>query len=180
MTSYTYDVQSGTLDSIVSGTAAVPNSVFDLTYTYDANGRVLTKVDAKTNLSDAMGYDELGRLTNWTSDDGAGGVRDIKKEYYFNLSGTLNQVRNFKDGTIQNTMQYIYGDVDHPHAPTKTTAPANKDYYYDKMGRRWGQFNNDTINYDINKIDYNQYSLPARIDAMTGSGADLAPKTGPS
>jgi RHS repeat-associated protein len=60
-TAQTFDANTGLLTAITAGSAG---SVASFSYTYDTLGKLITRSDANTELSETFGYDSLNRLTS--------------------------------------------------------------------------------------------------------------------
>ncbi len=102
LTEFTYDVQTGRLTKIKTG------SKQDLNYTYDAAGNIILINDSVDNRIQRLTYDFLDRLVNATIN------RDVYIYAYNAVGNILKVVRN-----SLNVTKYVYGTYP-VHAPSKT------------------------------------------------------------
>ena len=121
-----YDSPTGRLHNLAA-TNATGAKLQDLTYGYDANGLVLTRLqnDASTSGTDRyeeFDHDSLSRLTGWNLYTGGG---EADTSYTYDTIGNLTHIARSSDagstGPTSETRTYGNADGSQPHALTAVT-----------------------------------------------------------
>jgi RHS repeat-associated protein len=122
-----YDSPTGRLHNLAA-TNPAGTELQNLTYGYDPNGMVLSRLqkDAGTNGADRyeeFGYDSLGRLTAWNLYTGGG---EADTSYTYDTIGNLTRIDRSSDapgstGPTSETRTYGNADGSQPHALTAVT-----------------------------------------------------------
>ena len=108
VTTYAYDPLSLRLTNLRT-TNSEPQTLQDLSYTYDAVGNILTITNAARGSNQAFTYDELNRLTSATGKYCSEGTEECTKNYRYDEIGNILE----KDG-----LTYYY-ESSRPHAVTR-------------------------------------------------------------
>lgn len=144
--------------------ASSPTSgtLLDLGYTYYDDGRIASKSDAVAQITDTSYYDDIGRLTQWTTDRAG----DVSSHHYaFDTAGRLASVQRIVPGSWQQSPKiYSYPSLTdkRPHAATKI---GDETYKFDELGRETLKF----VNGDLQReIDYTYRNLPRSISYPAG------------
>lgn len=122
ITTHTYDPATLHETGLTAGTS---NGVMDQTYTYDAVGNVLTRVDTLAGTSEAFTYDPLNRLTQDALTKTAGCTSSCTTD----VNETYDALGDITDKS--DVGAYTYGDPNHVHAVTEA---GSNTYSYDADG----------------------------------------------
>jgi RHS repeat-associated protein len=122
VTSQTFDPNTGLLTSITAGSAGAVES---FSYTYDTLGKMLTRGDGNSGLSETFGYDSLNRLTsssvNLTS-------TPLVKTFGYSAIGNLTSKSDV------GTYSYPALGQARPHAVASISGSINTSFSYDAKG----------------------------------------------
>ena len=148
VTTQTYNTDTGRLTGISAGNAG---GVSSFAYTYDTLGKLITRSDANTSLSESFGYDALHRLTSSTV---SLTPTPLVKTFTYDGIGRLTSKSDV--GT------YTYPAVGfaRPHGVTSISGGSiNTTFTYDPKGNTTGG-NGLTLT-------YTSYNMPATISRGT-------------
>jgi len=175
MTYRTYDPYLGRLQKLQAKKGSTP--VFDLDYTYYANGLLQTRNDNITARNETFFYDTLGRLVTSQAVHNAV-TRTLQYEY--DSEGNMRDVK--VNGVVAETNDYGYPSGVFPHAITKQILGSSTiDMAYDPYGRQTTKGSARAI------TKYTDFDLPKAITANSGAytlsydaGGTRAIKSGPT
>ncbi len=131
---YTGTASDPVLEVTYYTTAPTPATIQDASYTYDANGNILTITDASgtdTAKTSTYVYDDLNRLTSDTVTSATNGDNTTKTYSY-------DAIGNISSSSDLGTYTYAGTGYANPHAVTNV---GSKTYSYDNNGNQTGDGN---------------------------------------
>ena len=139
VTSRTFNADTGALTGITSGSAGAVQSH---AYTHDLLGKLLTRTDANTSLSETFVYDTLNRLTSATV---ALSPTPLVKTFAYNAIGNLTAKSDV------GTYTYPAAGQPKPHAVTSISGGTiNTTFTYDAKGNMTAG-NGLTVSYSVHR-----------------------------
>ena len=170
VTQQSFDPATGRLLSIMAGAG---NGVQNLSLSYDALGRLVSRSDATQHLNETFLYDKLNRLTSATVNSGGAGV--VTQSFTYDSIGNIvsrSDLGNYSYGAVNNR----------PHALTQLVlnAGGKRSYAYDANGNLTSETQYDAANNVIatkgRSEVYTSFNLP---QALGAPGISLAFAYGP-
>jgi len=162
-TQLVYNVSNGHLVNVYAGSG---NAVQNLTYTYDANGNLLTRADGNQNLSESFLYDTLNRVGSNTVNSSGAGI--YSQNYGYDSIGNINSRSDLG--------VYSYGGTNaapHAVASVALATGGSQQYSYDANGNQVQEVVKDASGNVINTAGrseiYTSYNMPKSITWPGGS-----------
>ncbi|WP_315754389.1 MULTISPECIES: RHS repeat-associated core domain-containing protein [unclassified Bradyrhizobium] len=148
VTTQGFDITTGRLVSIATG---ANGSVQNLGFTYDSLGRLLSRSDANTNVSETFTFDAINRLTSSTVNVSPG---PLVKTYAYDPIGNLTSKSDV------GTYLYPAAGAPRPHAVTSVSGGSiSATFTYDANGNQTSGLGRSIV--------YTSYNKPASISQGT-------------